>query len=52
VAAAPDWSILGVMLYVPDIPLGFGVIVSILALVAAYKFTVWYPERVRSQLDR
>jgi hypothetical protein len=41
-----------VMLYVPDIPLRVGVIVSILALVGAYKFTVWYPERVRSQLNR
>jgi hypothetical protein len=41
-----------VMLYVPDISLRFGVILSILALVAAYKFTVWHPERVRSRLDR
>jgi hypothetical protein len=37
---------------VPDIPLRVGVIVSILALVGAYKFTVWYPARIRSQLNR
>lgn len=33
------------MLYYPEIPLRVGIIVSILALVGAFKFTSWYPER-------
>lgn len=34
-----------VMLYVPAIPMRFGIIVTIAALVAAVKFTGWYPEQ-------
>ncbi len=34
-----------VMLYVPAVPMRAGIIVTILALVAAVKFTGWYPER-------
>ena len=34
-----------VLLYVPELPPRFGIIVSILALVGAVKFTAWYPER-------
>lgn len=34
-----------VMLYVPAVPIRFGIIVTIVALVAAVKFTGWYPEQ-------
>jgi tryptophan-rich sensory protein len=37
------------LLYVPDLPPRAGVIVIVLALVGAVKFTGWYPERVRGQ---
>lgn len=33
------------MLYRPDVPIRFGIIISLLALVGAFKFTSWYPER-------
>lgn len=36
------------LLYVPDLPKRAGVIVIVLALVGAVKFTSWYPERVRN----
>ena len=39
-----------VMLYAPTVPPRFGIIATILALVAAVKFTGWYPERVRTGL--
>jgi hypothetical protein len=37
------------LLYVPGMPPRIGIIVIILALVGALKFTGWYPDRVRSQ---
>jgi hypothetical protein len=36
-----------VMLYVPDLPPRFGIVATVVALVAAIKFTGWYPERAR-----
>ncbi|HEY0184672.1 MAG TPA: hypothetical protein VGC09_17875 [Rhodopila sp.] len=36
-----------VLVYVPDIPPRVGIIATILALIAAVKFTGWYPERQR-----
>jgi hypothetical protein len=32
----------------PEVPQRVGIIVTILALVGAIKFTGWYPERVRA----
>ncbi|MGE4049325.1 MAG: hypothetical protein AB7F35_31110 [Acetobacteraceae bacterium] len=37
-----------VLLYVPDVPPRAGIIVIVLALVGAVKFTGWYPERQRA----
>jgi hypothetical protein len=37
-----------VLLYVPELPPRFGIIVTILALVAAIKFTSWYPDHRRA----
>ncbi len=37
-----------ILLYAPDIPPRVGIIATILALVAAVKFTAWYPERVKA----
>jgi hypothetical protein len=34
------------MAYVPAIPIRVGIVVTVLALVGAYKFTGWYPKRV------
>ncbi|MFA5955621.1 hypothetical protein [Hyphomicrobium sp.] len=34
-----------VMLTMPEIPVRFGIIVTVLALLAAVKFTAWYPDR-------
>jgi hypothetical protein len=34
-----------VLLYVPELPPRFGIIMTILALVGAIKFTSWYPDR-------
>jgi hypothetical protein len=31
--------------YVPTVPIRVGIVVTVLALVAAYKFTGWYPKR-------
>ncbi len=35
------------LLYVPDLPPRLGVIAIVLALVGAFKFTGWYPERAK-----
>jgi hypothetical protein len=37
-----------VLVYMPDLPPRFGIIVTVLALVGAIKFTSWYPERRRA----
>ena len=37
------------LLYAPDVPPRIGIVVTILAIVSAFKFTSWYPDRVRSQ---
>lgn len=36
-----------VLVYLPDVPSRVGIIGTVLALVAAIKFTSWYPERAR-----
>lgn len=38
-----------VMARMPEVPLGFGVAVTIAALVGAVKFTTWYPEHMRQR---
>jgi hypothetical protein len=37
-----------ILLYVPALPPRIGVIATIVALIAAIKFTGWYPQRVRA----
>ncbi len=37
------------LLYVPDLPQQVGVIAIVLALVGAFKFTGWYPQRAKSR---
>ena len=37
-----------VFIYIPDLPQRIGIIVTILALVGAFKFTAWYPDRGRT----
>jgi hypothetical protein len=37
-----------VLLYMPDVPPRYGIIATILALVGAFKFTGWYPDRVKA----
>lgn len=37
-----------VLVYVPSIPPRFGIIATIVALIAAIRFTSWYPDRVRT----
>jgi hypothetical protein len=37
------------LLFAPALPPRFGIIATILAILAAVKFTGWYPERMRSQ---
>jgi hypothetical protein len=37
-----------VLVYLPELPPRFGIIVTVLALVGAIKFTSWYPERRRA----
>jgi hypothetical protein len=37
-----------VLLYVPELPPRFGIIMTVLALVGAVKFTGWYPDRRRA----
>jgi hypothetical protein len=39
-----------VLLYVPELPPRFGIIVTVLALVGAMKFTAWYPDRQRTAM--
>jgi hypothetical protein len=38
------------ILYVPNLPPRFGVIVIVAAIVGAMKFTGWYPDRVKTQV--
>ncbi len=38
-----------ILLYAPELPPRIGVIVIILALVGAFKFTTWYPNRERQR---
>ena len=40
------------MLYVPQLPLAVGIALSAAALVAAFKFSQWYPEQVRAAAAR
>ena len=37
-----------VLIYMPDLPARFGIILTVLALVGAFKFTASYPERRRA----
>jgi len=37
-----------VLLYLPELPPRFGIIVTVLALVGAIKFTSWYPDHRRA----
>jgi hypothetical protein len=37
-----------ILLYLPDVPPRVGIIATIAALVAAIKFTAWYPDRVKA----
>jgi hypothetical protein len=37
-----------VLLYAPELPPRFGIIMTVLALVGAVKFTSWYPDRRRA----
>jgi hypothetical protein len=37
-----------VLTWMPDLPARFGIIPTVLALVGAFKFTAWYPERRRA----
>jgi hypothetical protein len=38
-----------IMLEVPDVPRRYGIILTIVALVAAFKFTDWYPSSIANQ---
>jgi hypothetical protein len=37
-----------VLIYIPELPPRFGIIATVLALVGAFKFTSWYPDRRRA----
>ena len=37
-----------VLVYVPELPPRFGIVITVLALVGAIKFTSWYPDRRRT----
>jgi cyanate permease len=37
------------LVYVPVMPNRLGITVTVLAIVAAVKFTSWYPDRIRSR---
>ena len=37
-----------VLTWMPELPARFGIIPTVLALVGAFKFTAWYPERRRA----
>ncbi len=39
------------LVYVPELPPRFGIIVTVLALVGAIKFTAWYPDRQRASVE-
>jgi hypothetical protein len=39
-----------VMVFVPNVPVGFGFGATVLALVGAIRFTSWYPQRLRARL--
>jgi hypothetical protein len=41
-----------VLLTMPDLPPRFGIIAIVLALVGAFKFTGWYPNRDRATVER
>lgn len=36
------------MLYLPAVPMSFGILITVAALVAAFKFTSWYPSRAKA----
>jgi hypothetical protein len=36
------------LIYMPDLPARFGIIPTVLALVGAFKFNAYYPERRRA----
>jgi hypothetical protein len=38
------------MLYRPDVPAYIGVVATIVAIIAAVRFTAWYPQRLRARL--
>jgi len=38
------------MLYRPDVPAYIGIVATIVAIVAAIRFTAWYPQRLRARL--
>jgi hypothetical protein len=38
-----------ILVYKPDMPAKVGIIITIVALVGAFKFTAWYPEKVRAK---
>lgn len=40
-----------VLLYAPELPPRFGIIMTVLALVGAVKFTSWYPDRRRAPTE-
>lgn len=39
------------MIYVPSVPLWVGVAVTVIAILGAIRFTLWYPKRVRARLQ-
>jgi hypothetical protein len=39
-----------VMVFVPNVPVGFGIGATILAIAGAIRFTSWYPQRLRARL--
>ncbi|MDL2399659.1 hypothetical protein [Rhizobium mayense] len=45
VMAAAD----AVLLYAPEVPVQVGIVATIVALVAAIRFTGWYPEKIRQR---
>jgi hypothetical protein len=38
-----------VLTFAPSVPPRVGIVATVLALVGAFKFTAWYPERVRAR---
>jgi hypothetical protein len=41
-----------VMLFVPELPMRHSIVVTVLALVGAFKFSAWYPDRDRARPQR